>query len=166
MNFTYRVRDSLGKEHSGEVEAATQEEAQQRLRRDGFTVLELSEEGADDGGLFPRRISKNGRETAGSPGKRGRFEIGAKRDGDGIRHTQALHENRSFEWTFSCASMWFPRRTPSICLNGGLPRSLHASRWTVEVAAKVSLSGATAREAPSWRGKTIASPARTSTASA
>lgn len=42
--FQYRARDSLGKELSGVLEAASQEDAVQQLRRDGFQVIEIDED--------------------------------------------------------------------------------------------------------------------------
>jgi type IV pilus assembly protein PilC len=42
--FQYRARDTLGKEHAGTVEASTQEDAVQQLRRDGLAVLEIDED--------------------------------------------------------------------------------------------------------------------------
>lgn len=56
MTYVYKARDPLGNEIHGTVEAKNPEDAQQQLRRDGFQVLELDEEG--DGGLFPRRVKK------------------------------------------------------------------------------------------------------------
>lgn len=58
MTFQYRVRDPLGNTHDGTLEAASLEDARQQLRRDGFQVLDL-DEGDDEEGLFPRRVSKN-----------------------------------------------------------------------------------------------------------
>ncbi len=55
--YQYRVRDSLGKIIQGQVAAAGPDAAAQQLRRDGFSIIELDEQ--DDGGLFPRRVSKN-----------------------------------------------------------------------------------------------------------
>ena len=57
MSYQYRVRDSMGNTHTGNIEAASVEDATQQLRRDGFQVLELDEAGDD--GLFPRRISRS-----------------------------------------------------------------------------------------------------------
>jgi type IV pilus assembly protein PilC len=57
-SYQYRVRDPMGNVHTGNVDATSVEAATQQLRRDGFQVLELDEDGAD-GDLFPRRISKN-----------------------------------------------------------------------------------------------------------
>jgi len=57
MTFQYRVRDPLGKTHEGNLEAESLEEATQQLRRDGFQILDLSEEGG--GGLLAKRVSKN-----------------------------------------------------------------------------------------------------------
>ncbi|MCE9605283.1 MAG: type II secretion system F family protein [Planctomycetia bacterium] len=50
--FEYRVRDALGKEHEGTVDAQNQEDAVQILRRDGFQVIEI-EEGGGGGILAP-----------------------------------------------------------------------------------------------------------------
>lgn len=58
MDYDYRVRDPLGNTHEGTMEAATEEEAAQQLRRDGFHVLEIDEAGDSDG-LLPRGVSKN-----------------------------------------------------------------------------------------------------------
>ena len=58
MTFQYRVRDPLGKTHEGNLEADSVEEATQQLRRDGFQILDLSEEDGG-GGLLARRVSKN-----------------------------------------------------------------------------------------------------------
>jgi len=58
MTFTYRVRDPLGKEHEGQLEAPTLEDAAQQLRRDGFQVLELHEADSSPGTLWPRRVSR------------------------------------------------------------------------------------------------------------
>ena len=57
MSYTYKVRDHLGNLHDGEIEAKTEEEAQQILRADGFQVVELEE--VDDGsGLFKKRVKR------------------------------------------------------------------------------------------------------------
>jgi type IV pilus assembly protein PilC len=58
MTYQYRVRDSVANVHSGQIEAASVEEARTKLRRDGFHVLELDEADEDEG-LFPKRISRN-----------------------------------------------------------------------------------------------------------
>lgn len=58
MSYQYRVRDSMGKAHEGILEASTLDEATQRLRRDGFQVLELEENDAETP-LFPARVSKS-----------------------------------------------------------------------------------------------------------
>jgi type IV pilus assembly protein PilC len=57
MEFQYRVRDPLGAIHDGNLDAASADAAGQQLRRDGFLVLKLDE--ADEGDLFPRRVTKN-----------------------------------------------------------------------------------------------------------
>jgi type IV pilus assembly protein PilC len=55
--FHYKVRDTLGKTHDGDIEAEDRDAAAQALRHDGFHVLSIEEE---EGGfsLFPRRIKK------------------------------------------------------------------------------------------------------------
>jgi type IV pilus assembly protein PilC len=60
MQFTYKVRDTKGKIHDGELDSPTLESASQRLTQDGFTVvdLEVADDQDNDEGLFPRRISK------------------------------------------------------------------------------------------------------------
>ncbi len=57
--FAYTVRDPLGNTHNGSIEAASQDEATQQLRRDGFQVVEIEEE--DVGGLafLQKGISRN-----------------------------------------------------------------------------------------------------------
>ena len=57
MEFSYKVRDPLGKLHEGTVEASNSEDATQQLRRDGFQVLELEE--AEGEGLFARSVSRS-----------------------------------------------------------------------------------------------------------
>ncbi|MCX7426315.1 MAG: type II secretion system F family protein [Planctomycetia bacterium] len=57
MSFVYRVRDPLGAAHSGTLEAASLEDAAQQLRREGFDVVELEEDG--EFALFARRVSKS-----------------------------------------------------------------------------------------------------------
>jgi len=56
MKYHYRVRDSMGSAHEGTLEAPNADEAASQLRRDGFQVLEVEED--DDGGLLPKRVSK------------------------------------------------------------------------------------------------------------
>ena len=58
MNFRYRVRDPLGNEHEGTLEAKGPEDAQQQLRQDGFRILELAESEGDGPGIFARRVTK------------------------------------------------------------------------------------------------------------
>ncbi len=59
MSFHYRAKDNFGHIRDGQLDAATVEEAAQMLRRDGYSVLELHPEAAEElGGLFPRRIRK------------------------------------------------------------------------------------------------------------
>ena len=57
MTFAYTAKDPLGKTFRGSLDAATLDDAQQVLRRDGLDVVQIEEE--DDGGLFPRRIRKS-----------------------------------------------------------------------------------------------------------
>ena len=57
MTYQYRVRDSMGHTHSGTIDGTSVEDATQHLRRDGFQVLDIDEDG--DEGLLPQRISKN-----------------------------------------------------------------------------------------------------------
>jgi type IV pilus assembly protein PilC len=57
MTFQYRIRDTLGNVVEGQLDAAGVEEATLQLRRNGFLILKLDE--LDDGGLFPRRVTKN-----------------------------------------------------------------------------------------------------------
>jgi type IV pilus assembly protein PilC len=57
MTFHYKVRDTLGKTHEGDIESENRDAAAQTLRDDGFQVLTLEE---DEAGLqlFPRRVKK------------------------------------------------------------------------------------------------------------
>src|SRR5678816_2056571 len=58
FNFTYKVRDALGKSKEGTLEAASREEATTKLRKDGFQVVELAEE--EEGlELIPKRIKQS-----------------------------------------------------------------------------------------------------------
>jgi type IV pilus assembly protein PilC len=57
MDYQYSVRDPLGRVLNGRLDAASQEDAAQQLRRDGFQVLDLDE--ADGEGLFGSRVSRN-----------------------------------------------------------------------------------------------------------
>ena len=57
MEFSYKVRDPLGKLHEGSIDALSSEDATQQLRRDGFQVLELDETEGD--GLFARSVSRS-----------------------------------------------------------------------------------------------------------
>ena len=57
MNYQYSVRDPLGNVLNGRLDAASQEDAAQQLRRDGFQVLDLDE--ADGEGLFGSHVSRN-----------------------------------------------------------------------------------------------------------
>src|SRR3712207_1321285 len=59
MSFEYRARDPLGHIHQGSIEATSEEDATQQLRRDGFTILELKEEDDAAGlGIFAKRVSR------------------------------------------------------------------------------------------------------------
>ena len=44
LTFQYRVRDSLGNEHSGAIDAVNRDEAVQQLRREGMQVIDLDED--------------------------------------------------------------------------------------------------------------------------
>lgn len=58
LTFEYVARDPLGGTQDGTLEAASREEAIQKLRRDGLLVVELEEE-SDAGTLFAPRVKKN-----------------------------------------------------------------------------------------------------------
>jgi type IV pilus assembly protein PilC len=58
LTFEYVARDALGGTQDGTLEAASREEAIQKLRREGLQVVELEEE-ADAGSLFAPRVKKN-----------------------------------------------------------------------------------------------------------
>ncbi len=58
LTFEYVARDPLGGTQDGTLEAASREEAIQKLRRDGLQIVELEEEAAA-GPLFPPRVKKN-----------------------------------------------------------------------------------------------------------
>lgn len=56
LTFQYRVRDSLGNEHEGTLDAVNRDEAVQQLRRDGLQVVDIEE---DSGvGLFAPGIRR------------------------------------------------------------------------------------------------------------
>jgi type IV pilus assembly protein PilC len=57
MEFSYKVRDPLGKLHEGTIDASSSEDATQQLRRDGFMVIELDE--TEGEGLFARSVSRS-----------------------------------------------------------------------------------------------------------
>jgi type IV pilus assembly protein PilC len=57
ITFNYRARDPLGRTHEGSIDAASAEDARQRLRRDGFHILEINSVQAE-WNLFPKRISR------------------------------------------------------------------------------------------------------------
>lgn len=58
MKFQYSVRDPLGNQHQGTLEATSPEDAQQQLRQDGFYVLNLEESAGDGFNLFARGVAK------------------------------------------------------------------------------------------------------------
>jgi type IV pilus assembly protein PilC len=58
VSFLYKARDPLGHLIEGTLEASSQEEATQRLRRDGFQVVMLEEEGGELAAIFGRRVTK------------------------------------------------------------------------------------------------------------
>jgi type IV pilus assembly protein PilC len=51
--FEYRVRDALGKEHEGTIDALNRDEAVQRLRRDGLQIIDIGEDAAGISLLAP-----------------------------------------------------------------------------------------------------------------
>jgi type IV pilus assembly protein PilC len=55
--FSYRVRDTMGRTQEGNIEAVSSEDARQRLRRDGFHILELKS-AEEPWSLLPSRISR------------------------------------------------------------------------------------------------------------
>ncbi len=58
MLFSYSARDSLGHTHEGSVDADSSDDATQKLGRDGFQVVRITEE--EDGlNLFPRAVRKS-----------------------------------------------------------------------------------------------------------
>jgi type IV pilus assembly protein PilC len=57
INFSYRARDPMGHTQEGSIEAVSSEDARQRLRREGFHILEITT-AEEDSGLFPKRISR------------------------------------------------------------------------------------------------------------
>lgn len=60
MEFAYRARDPLGNILQGQVEASTEDEARQTLRRDGYAVLEIdSASSAVNIQLLPKRVRKS-----------------------------------------------------------------------------------------------------------
>jgi type IV pilus assembly protein PilC len=60
LNFTYKVRDALGKASAGSLAAASREEATTKLRKDGFQVVELAEVEEEEGlELLPQRIKQS-----------------------------------------------------------------------------------------------------------
>jgi len=56
--FQYRARDPLGNTIDGSIDAAGVDEATQKLRRDGFQVLDIEEEDAGVG-LLPKGINRS-----------------------------------------------------------------------------------------------------------
>jgi len=57
MNFQYTVRDPLGNQHEGNLEAEGLDEARMKLRSDGFQVLHI-EEAEEEFSLLARRVKK------------------------------------------------------------------------------------------------------------
>jgi type IV pilus assembly protein PilC len=57
ITVNYRVRDSMGRTREGSIEAASLEDARQRLRHDGFHILEIKTT-QELWSLFPKRISR------------------------------------------------------------------------------------------------------------
>jgi type IV pilus assembly protein PilC len=58
LNFSYKVRDSLGKSSEGKLAAASRDEATAKLRKDGFQVVELAEE-EEELELLPKRVKQS-----------------------------------------------------------------------------------------------------------
>ncbi len=58
VTFEYRVRDALGKEREGTIDAAGRDEAVQLLRREGLQVLEIDED-TGGAGLFAPGVGRN-----------------------------------------------------------------------------------------------------------
>jgi type II secretory pathway component PulF len=58
LNFTYKVRDPLGKTSEGTLEAGSREEATSKLRKEGYQVVELAEED-EELELLPKRIKQS-----------------------------------------------------------------------------------------------------------
>src|SRR6187431_3103582 len=58
LNFSYKVRDSLGKASEGKLAAASRDEATAKLRKDGLQVVELAEE-EEELELLPKRIKQS-----------------------------------------------------------------------------------------------------------
>ncbi|MCE9528008.1 MAG: type II secretion system F family protein [Planctomycetales bacterium] len=58
LNFSYKVRDSLGKSSEGKLTAASRDEATAKLRKDGLQVVELAEED-EELELLPKRIKQS-----------------------------------------------------------------------------------------------------------
>ena len=57
MLFAYTARDPLGHTHEGSIDADGSEDAVQKLGRDGFQVVKITEE--EDGfNLFPARSAR------------------------------------------------------------------------------------------------------------
>jgi type IV pilus assembly protein PilC len=55
--FSYRVRDAMGRTKEGSIEAASSDDARQRLHRDGFHVLEIKS-AEELWNIFPSRICR------------------------------------------------------------------------------------------------------------
>ncbi len=58
MQFEFAVRDPLGRQHQGFLDAVSSEEARQKLRQDGFRVLSLRESRQAAGRLWGKRIAR------------------------------------------------------------------------------------------------------------
>lgn len=60
MDFVYRARDPLGNVLQGQVEASSEDEARQSLRRDGYAVIDLDAVNATVNiQIFPKRVRKS-----------------------------------------------------------------------------------------------------------
>jgi type IV pilus assembly protein PilC len=59
MLFSYTAKDPLGHSHEGSLEAATRDDAVQKLGRDGFHVVKIDEEEEESLNLFPRSVRRS-----------------------------------------------------------------------------------------------------------
>ena len=59
MTFAYTVRDPLGNQHQGTIDAASADEATQQLRGDGFLVVDIAESAGPGLAFLNKRVSRN-----------------------------------------------------------------------------------------------------------